>query len=311
MIPNSAPCPTLRAERIGSGPIIGPDTPGWADPWHAKNINGPCLIRMPDWATRALGRYHLYFGHHSGKFLRLAYADQIEGPWRIHGPGVLSSTQGGFGGLEKPGHIASPDLHINHEKKRIELFCHGVTIREKGRSHLSRMLWSEDGLNFQEASCEIAPTYLRMFEVRGQRYGIAKAQDGTSPQVLLRWRGWGEPLEVGPSFGYGIRHVAVQVEGDQLLLFYSRAETDPESILFSTLSLQGDWQSWPDSMRDEQLLLQPERDYEGIHYPRAQSKSQAQTQVCQLRDPFFFREKGRNYLLYSVAGEMGLALAEV
>jgi hypothetical protein len=33
--------------------------------------------------------------------------------------------------------------------------------------------------------------------------------------------------------------------------------------------------------------------------------------VCQLRDPAIFREDGRTFLLYSVAGENGIAIAEL
>ena len=35
------------------------------------NINGPTLIRMPDWAP-GFGKYHLYFSDHKGKYIRLA-----------------------------------------------------------------------------------------------------------------------------------------------------------------------------------------------------------------------------------------------
>jgi hypothetical protein len=33
--------------------------------------------------------------------------------------------------------------------------------------------------------------------------------------------------------------------------------------------------------------------------------------VCQLRDPAIFREGDRTYLLYTVAGERGIAMAEL
>jgi hypothetical protein len=33
--------------------------------------------------------------------------------------------------------------------------------------------------------------------------------------------------------------------------------------------------------------------------------------VRQLRDPALFEEEGRTYLLYSVAGESGIAIAEI
>jgi len=31
----------------------------------------------------------MYFANHMGDFVRLAYADAIEGPWTIYEPGVL------------------------------------------------------------------------------------------------------------------------------------------------------------------------------------------------------------------------------
>ena len=36
-----------------------------------------------------------------------------------------------------------------------------------------------------------------------------------------------------------------------------------------------------------------------------------QTNVRQLRDPFVFREDGKTYLFYAVAGETGIAMAEL
>lgn len=60
------------------------------------NVNGPAVILVPEWVENPLGRYYLYFAHHKGDFIRLAYADQIEGPWKIYEPGVLSLTDSGF-----------------------------------------------------------------------------------------------------------------------------------------------------------------------------------------------------------------------
>jgi hypothetical protein len=48
------------------------------------NVNGPSLIRVPEWVARPLGRYYLYFGHHRGTFIRLATAPSLEGPRRTH-----------------------------------------------------------------------------------------------------------------------------------------------------------------------------------------------------------------------------------
>ena len=64
------------AERLFGGPIIRPHMDGRM----GGNINGPSLIRVPDWIERPLGAYYLYFAHHKGEYIRLAYADRLEGP---------------------------------------------------------------------------------------------------------------------------------------------------------------------------------------------------------------------------------------
>jgi hypothetical protein len=58
-------------------------------------------------------------------------------------------------------------------------------------------------------------------------------------------------------------------------------------------------------------VLEPERDYEGIAAAVAPSTPIYQTHVRQLRDPFIFREGEHAWLLYAVAGETGIAVAEV
>jgi hypothetical protein len=107
-----------------------------------------------------------------------------------------------------------------------------------------------------------------------------------------------------------VRHSAVKVEGDRLLLFYSRAGDCPERILLSTVDMTGDWKSWKAS--PPQTVLVPEKDYEGGDRPLVPSKSgPAPGPVRQLRDPGLFIEDGRLYLLYSVAGESGIGMAEL
>ena len=53
------------------------------------NINGPSVLRMPDWAAGKQAAFHMYFGHHKGKSLRLAYADRLQGPWAMHPDPVI------------------------------------------------------------------------------------------------------------------------------------------------------------------------------------------------------------------------------
>src|ERR1035441_4007062 len=52
-----------RATRLPENPIVVPassETLG-------DNINGPSLIRVPNWVDHPLGRYYLYFAHHGDR----------------------------------------------------------------------------------------------------------------------------------------------------------------------------------------------------------------------------------------------------
>ncbi len=70
------PTVKIRATRCTNNPIIHPGLCSSI----GTNINGPSLIRVPDWIEQPLGKYYFYFADHQGKFIRLAYADDIEGP---------------------------------------------------------------------------------------------------------------------------------------------------------------------------------------------------------------------------------------
>ena len=71
--------------RLADGPIINPNM----DARMGSNIQGPTLIRVPDWIDNPLGKYYLYFADHRGTYIRLAYADDITGPWVMHEAGSL------------------------------------------------------------------------------------------------------------------------------------------------------------------------------------------------------------------------------
>ena len=83
----------FRAVRLPHNPIIRRGMPGLAGE-SGGNINGPSLIRAPDWLPGRLGRYYLYFAHHGGQYIRLAWADELVGPWRVYEPGVLHVRDG-------------------------------------------------------------------------------------------------------------------------------------------------------------------------------------------------------------------------
>jgi hypothetical protein len=90
----------VSVERLPGNPLIhaGLDASLQA---HASdvgyvNINWPSLLRVPEWIEKPLGKYYLYFSHHKGDHMRLAYADGVRGPWRIYEPGVLPLEDSGF-----------------------------------------------------------------------------------------------------------------------------------------------------------------------------------------------------------------------
>ena len=123
-----------------------------------ENINGPSLIRVPPWIQKPLGKYYLYFGHHGGKYSRLAYADDLGGPWSVHAGGVLTLKEAGF-----DNHIASPDVHVDEEKRRIVMYYHGYGTEHRGTGvQPTRVALSNDGLRFESKKQDLGESYPRV-----------------------------------------------------------------------------------------------------------------------------------------------------
>ncbi|MEZ5939402.1 MAG: hypothetical protein R3C52_14485 [Hyphomonadaceae bacterium] len=321
----------FEVRRIGDGPIIYPDL----DPSIGHNIQGPSLIRVPDWVRDPLGRYYLYFADHKGAYIRLAYADDIKGPWRIHVPGALRiedtpfpKTPPPFSDAEmaavreraqKSGldleqfpdvvkelttpHIASPDVHVDHANRRIVMYYHGL---ESFARQVSRAAVSDDGVRFTSGGEIIGKTYWRAFPLNGMTYAIAM------PGTFYRSADALSGFEEGPTlFSPNMRHAAVFQRGQTLYVVWSEVgAAPPERLLLSTIDVSGPWESWTAGEPVE--ILRPERAWEGAGLPLEPSRrSYAPGPVNQLRDPAIFEEDGRIWLLYATAGESGVALAEM
>jgi hypothetical protein len=290
--------------RLPNNPIVTPASSTTL----GENINGPSLIRVPEWVERPLGRYYLYFAHHAGKFIRLAYADRVSGPWRIHEPGTLRLEQA----PRCYDHIASPDMHVDPERREILMYFHcpaGTSGNLDIGQQKTFLAVSPDGLRFAADTLPLGPAYFRVFR-RGEYYYAVVRGGG-----LLRSRDRRSVFEPGPTLlpsdsGRLLRHAAIDLRHDVLRVYYSRIGDRPERILLSEVRLSGDWSGWRGS--DPVTVLSPERDYEGADRPLETSRpDEPQGRVRQLRDPAIFREEGKTYLLYSVAGESGLAIAEL
>ncbi len=188
----------------------------------ADNINGPSAIEVPDWlAERFAGtpvegaRYLLYFAHHRGSWVRLAYARSIEGPWSLYNPkgsehplglrGVLElaetvdgpplkKTLGLGPGLSLVRETASPDVHLDAERQRVVMYFHaGSSLGQK-----TFAATSSDGLNFNLPGfggqpghgvrpVALGPFYFRVFAHRGRAYAFTngaflyRAPEGAGP----------------------------------------------------------------------------------------------------------------------------------
>ncbi len=287
----------MLARRLATNPILTPDS----DPSIGANINGPSLLRVPDWVANPLGRYYLYFAHHQGQFIRLAYADDLAGPWRVYAPGVLPLSH-----APCRHHLASPDVHLDPAARQFRMYFHGVT--DHGQQTFLAV--SRDGLAFEPTGAEpLGPFYFRVFEHEGAWYAVAKV--GNEGGGLLRSPDGLTPFERGPDVIPRMRHAALRRLGPRRMeIYFSRGGDCPESILRTQMGLSGHWRTW--TVGDFELVLAPEAPYEGADLPLEPSAWGAiHRPANQLRDPAIYEEDGRAWLVYSVAGESGLAMAEI
>ena len=310
----------IRAVRLSADPIIRHHM----DERMGTNINGPSLIRIPDWIEEPLGRYYLYFADHKGAYIRLAFADSLAGPWRMHTPGTLTLEASHFA-TERPDpdrisertrsdaagsieqdylqpHIASPDVHVDHERREIRMYYHGMLDDGEQRT---RVAVSGDGITFEARREVLGNSYFRVFRHRGWHYALVM------PGELRRSRDGLTGFEPGPVlFCPEMRHAAVRCTGEALDVFWSRVGDAPERILHSRVRLDGEWTEW----REEgaRVVLEPEHDWEGAaESVEPSARGEINRLVRQLRDPCVYEEDGRTYLLYCGGGESGIGIAQV
>jgi len=227
-----APGPVVRVERLGDGPIIDRDTfarAGVADqptgndkfPAAADNINGPSVIRVADWMRERLrdtpvadANYLLYFAHHRDVYIRLAWAERIDGPWQLYNPRGREHPEGLRGVLDLgerrmtavgnhlmiKAEAASPDVHVDAERRRVVMYFHAAT---KG-GQKTFVATSHDGLNFNTPAdgnhaghgvrpVKLGDFYFRVFEHEGQAYAFCnfgylyRAPDGAGATDDAAW----------------------------------------------------------------------------------------------------------------------------
>ena len=156
----------ITVTRLGDGPIITPEM----DTRMGGNIQGPSLIKVPDWVVNPLGNYYLYFADHRGTYIRMAYANEITGPWTVYSPGTLKLEDSFFPTTCPPcslgpgrtealyAHIASPDVHVREDLQQIVMYIHG---RGEGRQ-FTRAAVSHDGIHFEGREEDLGRAYFRV-----------------------------------------------------------------------------------------------------------------------------------------------------
>ncbi|BFM15774.1 hypothetical protein R50073_19570 [Maricurvus nonylphenolicus] len=329
--PDVAAGKNIQVQRLLDAPIIYPALSKSL----GHNIQGPSLIRVPEWVRDPLGKYYLYFADHKGAYIRLAYADQLTGPWQIYEPGTLHIKQTDFPQRELSvsamqrlqvklkmqlmginsddfphdivkdltvPHIASPDVHVDNDNQRILMYFHGLKAFAQ---QVTRVAISQDGLSFSPQTEDLGNTYLRAFEYEGYTYAL------TMPGQFYRSRDGFSQFEKGPLlFNKDMRHAGLLKRGKTLYVFWTQVGHAPERILLSKIDISKPWQQWTATQPQE--LLRPERSWEGADKPLEPSlRSVAYGEVNQLRDPYIFEDEGKLYLLYVVAGERGIAIAKL
>jgi len=298
------PFPGAVAERFETNPLV---TPG-SDERIGENINGPSVVRAPPWIDDPLGEYYMYFAHHGGEYVRLAAADDPRGPWTVHTPGTLALEATQF-----DAHVASPDVHADRKHRRMRLYFHGCcgeyAVDGTTMPQVTDVALSTDGLAFEPRDAVLGNSYFRVFEHDGAHYALANdgrlyRADGEDPLG---------PFERGPVLFERNRHFGVQrVDPTTVRVFLTRRGDRPERTLATTLDLRPDWREWEPTPIPPETVLWPGRGYEGGDEPvHTSAGGPVDEPVRALRDPCVLADGDRTYLYYAIAGERGIAGAEL
>ncbi|MEZ4610391.1 MAG: hypothetical protein R2838_09135 [Caldilineaceae bacterium] len=140
----------MDSRRFAENPLIHPGL----SPEIGTNINGPSAPACRGEVARPLG-HSTRFAHHQGTFIRMAYADDVRGPWTVYPGGVLRLDE-----TACREHIASPDVHVLPEQRRIVMYFHGLRRRDSARSGPRP---SGNGLHFAAERTILGPFYFRAF----------------------------------------------------------------------------------------------------------------------------------------------------
>lgn len=268
----------MRVERLGEV-ISAKDIPSHIA---NNNINGPTVFQRPPFFPQG-PRWIMYFAHHGGKGIRVAHAEELEGPWEVQPIELLELSR-----IEGHGHIASPEVIVNKDSLELYYHCPYADFQYTFRAI------TKDGINW-----EYDPQVKGMFYLRFIQPGYAVAKYRNDGGVLYKVAE-GTFKEVGrllPS----MRHCSY-LDGK---LYWTNIGDTPERIF------RGDINPVECLVSNIEEVLAPLEDFETGKHRLAPSRPGAAIRVNQVRDPFVIQENGKTYLFYSVRGEEAIALAVV
>lgn len=219
------------------------------------------------------------------------------------------------------GHIASPDVLVDHDRQEIIMYFHGAHDRPQ---QSTAMATSTTGLDFTVRTEDLAhpKPYTRVFEYNNKFYLMAKHDSG----ITAGWSFWASKDIKGPFTSkpaatidapqnidepaIRVRHGSPVVRSDVLSVFYTRVGDAPERVLVQQYQLGEDTATW--RLRGASYeVLRPDND-EGGKEPVVPSEGGIiRRPVNQLRDPYVFVDDSGLFLFYAIAGESGIAVARL
>ncbi len=347
----------LSVERMGNGqPLISKNTfleAGYPET-DADNINGPCLVKLPDWLPHserisANANYYLYFAHHHGKYIRLAWAEHLEGPYQLVTQSTivpnpqetvlsLSTVKMQNDEMRINGHVASPCVIVDHKNKIFKLFFHAYGLPTKTNKRMGQKTFlatSSNGLYFGKnvSPVSLGDSYFTPFNIRNRWYAFSNGgflyrapsagetvipfnYDYTKDLWERKSRFFKEALEVyskerklDPAIG--VRHLSQWINGNTMYVFFSSRTDTPERIYWASVDISDeDFRKW--HIRHVELLMQAEKDWEGGHLkPRIAVGGYAKEPINEVRDPFIFNDNGQLYMFYCAGGERGIGMVRI
>jgi hypothetical protein len=172
------------------------------------------------------------------------------------------------------GHIASPDVIIKDNK--FILYYHTIYNSEYN-SQSTFIAESNDGLKFISTEINISHPYFRYFEYESEIYGIVMENH-------------------------------IKLINNKLYIFYSIVGDCPEHIYVSELIKDNN----KFYILEKNSLINPTLEYEHNNLiPIKSEYGGVYKSINQLRDPYVYIEDDDIYILYTVCGEQGIAIAQL